>query len=93
METKRPFPKLALGAVHMLNWAISDHVRRFYGQKPRRIELHPAIAPEIKGTLFRKFAYLQPFNGNLVYRDVPILFHRLAERPLLVNCNGDIEYL
>ena len=90
MET---LPKLALGALAMIDWAISDHRRRFYGQVARRIELHPAIAYEIKDTLFRKSGYMQPANGDLVYRDVPILFHRLAERPMLVNCNGDIEYL
>lgn len=93
METKRSLPKLALGALHMLNFAISDHRRRFYGMKPVRIELHPAVVYDVRSDMVRLYGYTPPLDQELVYRDVLIFSDPRVERPLMINCNNEVEYL
>jgi hypothetical protein len=97
---KRPTPrldqsKLACGIIRLLNHAIHQHRNLFYGERPKRIELHPALGPE----LYAKLGPLLVFefdNGGerkLIYDSIEIVFIEAADMPRMITCRNEVEYL
>lgn len=98
--------KLALGMLELIYQAIQDHKKRHFGDRPLRIELHPALEfpllMEIDAKDFHlRGAFLDALRPNPRYTDVkgpslfnvPLVWTRQARFPRLITVNNATEHL
>ncbi len=96
-------PKLALGMLPMIRWAISEHRRTHFGDHPLRFELHPVLKAELVNEIQASEPHMSwAIMHELFPRDVhaesklygiPVRWTVTAKVPRIVTVNNAIELL
>jgi len=90
--------KYACGMINLLWHAIRQHEITFYGERPKRFELHP----EVIASLWQELNETNNLSNNpshfwnlseLKFLGVPIIEDALAKEAKLINSKNQIVYL
>lgn len=86
-------PKLACGVRWLLEHAIHQHRKRFYGDDPLRFELHPETVCALASELGLHWYYCRDNDGGMHYHGIEIVVTRRASEPRMITCRNEVEPL
>jgi hypothetical protein len=87
MTTPFKAPQYALGPLAMFAHAYANHVTKYQGLKPLMFLIHPLILRDLVIASHSMPCEHYELNG------VPINVDSDQEQPIMVTCNGEVEYL
>lgn len=81
-----------LGPVAMLRLAIVEYCRRHGGQKPWRIELHPAVYADLRSRI-ESLEHVCYYRETTTFDGVELWVSDRVAEPRLISGDGTVEYV
>ena len=79
----------------MLRIAVHEHQKAFYGQLPKRIEMHPAVFDSLVSDphYARSVQFADVIEGSKNFHGVPVVVDTQATRLKLINASNEVVYI
>lgn len=79
----------------MLRIAVHEHQKAFYGQLPKRIEMHPAVFDSLVSDphYARSVQFVDVIQESKSFYGVPIVIDTQATRLKLINARNEVVYI